>query len=84
MEMVLIVIGRQFVGFPVNFKNALGDAVSIAPHNGTEIRSNGDLIFQLVITQDDISHPAIPVWCPEFGDDCAIIYDLYDHSIIIG
>ena len=59
--MVGTVVQRELVGMPVDREVPAGDAVTVAPDHGAEESRLGEIVFQVVVTDDDIAQPPLPI-----------------------
>ena len=67
------VVGDQVIGFAVEIKPSIGDAVSHPTDDRSEVRGIPQIFGQGVVTQDDIVHVAVPVRNHEPNHDSSVI-----------
>ena len=79
VEVVISIIGSQFVFGAIDGEASLGNAVCIAPGDAAEIRAGFDVAGELVIAQYHIARLTFAVRDMQFSDNATVISDFCLH-----
>src|SRR5690625_8007064 len=77
MKVVLSIIHRQLILFPIECESASGNPIPISAYQGTEIGVSFQVSAHFVKPEYDISPISISVGCAEGAADTAIIHNTH-------
>src|SRR5882724_1481847 len=78
-----VVLGKRVGRFP-NRKLAVGDAVAVAAYNGAEIALASRIIFDLVVTEDDVVEFTPVIGHLERDHSPSIVSNGRFHAVLVG
>ena len=84
VQRVLTVVLRQLVLRAVQGEAAVGDAVAIASHDGSEVGVYLEVAVQAVESEDHVGELAVPVRRLQAHDDGAVSHDSRLHAVLVG
>lgn len=85
VKMIRLVVNGKRIGFAVERKFSLGDAVAISADNGTEVRFvySVDIVFQPVVAKRDVRKVSVAVGHRNRGNGGAVVGNLDNSAMFV-